>query len=150
MARFQLPQKSFSITSGQVDETVNLKDPEDAVKYMPSLFVRKRNDGDNMAVLATRSWGVNSSARSLIYYDDLLVSALIVTLFFGGWHGPWLPPILWFALKTGFFLMLFILLRASLPRPRYDRVMSFGWKVCLPLTLTNLLATGAVMLLVAE
>ena len=77
VARFQLPQKSFSITSGQVDETVNLKDPEDAVKYMPSLFVRKRNDGDNMAVLATRSWGVNSSARSLIYYDDLLVSALI-------------------------------------------------------------------------
>ena len=46
--------------------------------------------------------------------------------------------------------MLFILLRASLPRPRYDRVMSFGWKVCLPLTLINLLATGAVMLLVAE
>ncbi|MBR0894918.1 TonB-dependent receptor [Bradyrhizobium tropiciagri] len=77
VARFQLPQKTFSITSRQVDETVNLKDPEDAIKYMPSLFVRKRNDGDNMAVLATRSWGVNSSARSLIYYDDLLVSALI-------------------------------------------------------------------------
>ena len=84
------------------------------------------------------------------YVGMVLVSALIVTLFFGGWHGPWLPPILWFALKTGFFLMLFILLRASLPRPRYDRVMSFGWKVCLPLTLINLLATGAVMLLVAE
>ncbi|WP_201286532.1 hypothetical protein, partial [Escherichia coli] len=67
VARFQLPQKSFSITSGQVDGLVDLKVPEDAVKYMPSLFVRKRNDGDNMAVLATRSWGVNSSARSLIY-----------------------------------------------------------------------------------
>ncbi|WGS17105.1 TonB-dependent receptor plug domain-containing protein [Bradyrhizobium sp. ISRA463] len=75
--RFQLPQKSYSITSKQIDETINLKDPEDAVKYMPSLFVRKRNDGDNMAVLATRSWGVNSSARTLIYYDDLLISALI-------------------------------------------------------------------------
>jgi NADH-quinone oxidoreductase subunit H len=57
--------------------------------------------------------------------------------------------VLWFAIKTGFFLLLFILLRASLPRPRYDRVMSFGWKVCLPLTLINLLATGAVVLLVA-
>jgi iron complex outermembrane receptor protein len=75
--RYQLPQTSTSITSKQIDETINLKDPEDAVKYMPSLFVRKRNDGDNMAVLATRSWGLNSSARSLIYYDDLLVSALI-------------------------------------------------------------------------
>ncbi|WP_426442850.1 TonB-dependent receptor [Bradyrhizobium genosp. P] len=77
VARFQLPQRSFSVTSKQIDETINLKDPEDAVKYLPSLFVRKRNDGDNQAVLATRSWGVNSSARTLIYYDDLLVSALI-------------------------------------------------------------------------
>ncbi len=77
VARFQLPQKSFSVTDKQIDETINLKDPEDAVKYMPSLFVRKRNDGDNQAVLATRSWGLNSSARTLIYYDDLLISALI-------------------------------------------------------------------------
>ncbi len=77
VARFQLPQKSYSITAKEIDETINLKDPEDAVKYMPSLFVRKRNDGDNQAVLATRSWGLNSSARTLIYYDDLLISALI-------------------------------------------------------------------------
>jgi iron complex outermembrane recepter protein len=75
--RYQLPQESFTITSKQIDETINLKDPEDAVKYMPSLFVRKRNDGDNQAVLATRTWGLNSSARTLIYYDDLLISALI-------------------------------------------------------------------------
>ena len=75
--RFQLPQESYSITSKQIEETINLKDPEDAIKYFPSLFVRKRNDGDNQAVLATRSWGLNSSARTLIYYDDLLISALI-------------------------------------------------------------------------
>jgi NADH:ubiquinone oxidoreductase subunit 1 (chain H) len=81
------------------------------------------------------------------YIGIVLISALLVTLFFGGWHGPWLPPIVWFALKTGFFMMLFILLRASLPRPRYDQVMSFGWKVCLPLTLLNLLVTGALVLL---
>ncbi len=84
------------------------------------------------------------------YIGIVLVSALIVTLFFGGWHGPFLPPVVWFALKTGFFMMLFILLRASLPRPRYDQVMSFGWKVCLPLTLINLLVTGAVVLLQAQ
>ncbi|MGM0632764.1 MAG: NADH-quinone oxidoreductase subunit NuoH [Pseudomonadota bacterium] len=83
------------------------------------------------------------------YVGMVLVSALIVTLFFGGWHGPLLPPVVWFALKTGLFLMLFVLLRASLPRPRYDRVMTFGWKICLPLTLINLLATGAILLLVA-
>ncbi|MDE2379404.1 TonB-dependent receptor [Bradyrhizobium sp.] len=77
VARYQLPQESFSVTAKEIDETINLKDAEDAVKYMPSLFVRKRNDGDNMSVLATRSWGLNSSSRTLIYYDDLLISALI-------------------------------------------------------------------------
>ena len=75
--RYQLPTQSFSTTAKRIEETVNLKDPEDAIKYFPSLFVRKRNDGDNQAVLATRTWGVNSSARSLIYDDDVLVSALI-------------------------------------------------------------------------
>jgi iron complex outermembrane recepter protein len=77
VARYQLPQQSFSTTAKQIEETINLKDPEDAVKYMPSLFVRKRNDGDNQAVLATRTWGLASSARTLIYADDLLISALI-------------------------------------------------------------------------
>ncbi|ALM54043.1 NADH-quinone oxidoreductase subunit NuoH [Halomonas huangheensis] len=81
------------------------------------------------------------------YVGMVLISALIVTLFFGGWHGPLLPPIVWFALKVAAFLMLFVLLRAALPRPRYDRVMSFGWKFCLPLTLINLLVTGAVILI---
>ena len=62
--RFQLPQQSTSITAKQIEETINLKDPEDAVKYFPSLFVRKRNDGDNQAVLATRSWGsIRARAR---------------------------------------------------------------------------------------
>ena len=75
--RFQLPTQSFGTTAKQIEQTVNLKDPEDAIKYFPSLFVRKRNDGDNQAVLATRTWGLNSSARTLIYDDDLLVSALI-------------------------------------------------------------------------
>ena len=80
------------------------------------------------------------------YVGVVLVSALIATLFFGGWLGPWLPPLLWFALKTAFFVAFFILLRASLPRPRYDRLMAFGWKAMLPLTLANLLVTGAVVL----
>ena len=77
VAALSTAAESFSTTAQQIEETINLKDPEDAVKYMPSLFVRKRNDGDNQAVLATRTWGLNSSARTLIYEDDLLVSALI-------------------------------------------------------------------------
>jgi NADH-quinone oxidoreductase subunit H len=80
------------------------------------------------------------------YLGITLVSALTVTLFFGGWLGPWLPPIIWFSLKTLAFICFFILLRASLPRPRYDQLMTFGWKVMLPLTLLNLLVTGAVIL----
>ncbi|CAK9885443.1 MAG: NADH-quinone oxidoreductase subunit H [Candidatus Erwinia impunctatus] len=80
------------------------------------------------------------------YIGIITVSALMVALFFGGWYGPWLPPVCWFALKTGFFMVMFILIRAALPRPRYDQVMSFGWKVCLPLTLLNLLTTAAVIL----
>lgn len=75
--KYQLPQKTDDITSEELEETINVVDPEDVVKYMPSLFVRKRNDGDNQAVLATRTWGVNSSARTLIYADDILISALI-------------------------------------------------------------------------
>ena len=84
------------------------------------------------------------------YIGIVLISALLVTLFFGGWHGPLLPPFAWFALKTGFFIMLFILLRASIPRPRYDQVMAFSWKFCLPLTLINLLVTGALVLVAAD
>jgi NADH-quinone oxidoreductase subunit H len=80
------------------------------------------------------------------YLGITLISTLIVALFFGGWLGPWLPPVVWFAMKTFFFVALFILIRATLPRPRYDQLMAFGWKVCLPLTLANLVVTGAMVL----
>jgi NADH-quinone oxidoreductase subunit H len=74
---------------------------------------------------------------------------MMVTLFFGGWLGPLLPPVIWFLLKTFIVIGFFILLRASLPRPRYDQLMAYGWKVMLPLTLVNLLITGAVVLAAA-
>jgi len=81
------------------------------------------------------------------YLAITLISAIIVTLFFGGYLGPaFLPPVVWFTLKTIIFILFFILLRASLPRPRYDQLMSFGWKILLPLSLLNLLITGAVIL----
>jgi NADH-quinone oxidoreductase subunit H len=81
------------------------------------------------------------------YLGIALISALTVTLFFGGWIGPFLPPGVWFGLKTFLFICFFVLIRASLPRPRYDQLMSFGWKVMLPLSLANLVVTGAVILM---
>jgi NADH-quinone oxidoreductase subunit H len=80
------------------------------------------------------------------YLGLLLISCMIVTLFFGGWLGPWLPPIVWFCLKVFILICFFILLRAAIPRPRYDQLMALGWKVMLPLTLLNLVATGAIAL----
>ncbi len=81
------------------------------------------------------------------YLGITLISAMVVTLFFGGWLGPaFLPPLVWFVLKTFAFILFFILLRASLPRPRYDQLMGYGWKILLPLALLNLLVTGAVVL----
>lgn len=75
--RQNLPQTAASVTKETIDAQVNVIDSEDAVKYLPSLFVRKRNAGDTQPVLATRTWGVNSSARTLVYADDILLSALI-------------------------------------------------------------------------
>ncbi len=80
------------------------------------------------------------------YLGVVLISAMITVLFFGGWLGPVLPPLAWFLLKTGFFIAFFILLRASLPRPRFDQLLRWGWTRMLPVALLNLLVTGAVVL----
>lgn len=85
------------------------------------------------------------------YLGLMLISCMIVTLFFGGWLGPmfigdWLPPVVWFSLKVFVVICFFILLRCAIPRPRYDQLMSLGWKYMLPLTLFNLIATAAIAL----
>jgi NADH-quinone oxidoreductase subunit H len=80
------------------------------------------------------------------YLGVMLISAMIVTLFFGGWLGPVLPPLVWFTLKTLVCVCFFILLRATLPRPRFDQLMSYGWKAMLPLALLNVVITGGVLL----
>ena len=91
------------------------------------------------------------------YIGITLISALTVTLFLGGSHGPFLPTepglaqtvvgAAWFFLKVFLFICGFILLRASLPRMRYDQLMAFGWKLMLPLSLLNLIITGTIVLL---
>ena len=80
------------------------------------------------------------------YLGITLISSMIAVLFLGGWNGPWLPPLAWFLIKVFAFLCFFILLRASLPRLRFDQLMSLGWKVMFPLALANLLVTGAIVL----
>lgn len=81
------------------------------------------------------------------YINMIVMASLLTHLYLGGWHGPLLPPVVWFALKVAAVLFLFIWLRATLPRFRYDRLMSFGWKVLLPLAALNLLVTAAVVVL---
>jgi NADH-quinone oxidoreductase subunit H len=81
------------------------------------------------------------------YVGILLISSFITMLFFGGWQGPLLPPMAWFAIKTLLIVALFILSRAALSRPRYDQLIAFGWKFLLPLSILNLFITGATLLL---
>lgn len=91
-----------------------------------------------------------SSMKFALYYlaeyaHILVISSLAVTLFFGGWQGPFLPPLVWFLIKVFFFIFFFIWIRATFPRFRYDQLMKFGWKVLFPLSLLNIMITGVVM-----
>lgn len=81
------------------------------------------------------------------YMGITLMSAMMVLLFFGGWQGPFFPPIVWFLIKTMLLIGTFILIRASLPRPRIDQLIVFGWCVLLPLALVNLLVTALLVLI---
>jgi NADH-quinone oxidoreductase subunit H len=84
------------------------------------------------------------------YIGIILISGMITTLFLGGWLGPLLPPIVWFLLKTFLFVGFFVLLRATLPRLRFDQLMHLGWKVLFPLALLNTMITGAILLARAQ
>jgi NADH-quinone oxidoreductase subunit H len=83
------------------------------------------------------------------YMGVALLSCLIVVLFFGGWLGPVFPPILWFLIKMFIVIGFLIVVRGSLPRPRYDQLMRLGWRIMLPLSLANLVVTGAILLATA-
>ncbi len=78
------------------------------------------------------------------YANMLAVSCVATTIFLGGWQGPLLPPIIWFAIKVALFMSFYIWLRATLPRLRYDQLMNFGWKVLFPLALLNVMVTALI------
>ena len=81
------------------------------------------------------------------YANMMVVSAIAISVWFGGWHGPVLPPVVWFLIKLTLFLFFYIWLRATFPRLRYDQLMGFGWKVLLPASLVNLAVTAVFLTL---
>jgi len=97
-------------------------------------------------------WGLFFVAE---YGEVTVVASIITTLWFGGWHGPFtdihplLGPalgVLWFTLKTYFFVLVFMWIRATLPRFRIDQLMSLCWKLLIPVTLLNLMVTAVLLL----
>ncbi|MDD2338666.1 MAG: NADH-quinone oxidoreductase subunit NuoH [Geobacteraceae bacterium] len=76
------------------------------------------------------------------YINILVLGGLAATFFLGGWHGPLLPPVVWFLIKVLAFVFFLIWMRGTLPRLRYDQLMHFGWKLLIPLALINILITG--------
>ena len=84
------------------------------------------------------------------YAEIIAISALVTTLFLGGWQGPLLPPILWFFIKVSAVFLLSVWIRGTIPRLRIDQVMAFAWKFLLPLALINLLVTSLQVVLWPE
>jgi len=80
------------------------------------------------------------------YIAVIILSSLITSMFLGGFNGPLFPSFVWFFIKVFLCIFVFILIRASLPRPRYDQMMYFGWVYCFPLALINFIITAAILL----
>jgi NADH-quinone oxidoreductase subunit H len=91
----------------------------------------------------TEYGGMRFGLFSMSEYINLItLTALCVTLFLGGWHGPWFAGPLWFLIKLFLLLFVFIWVRTTLPRLRYDQLMRFGWKVLLPVATLNAVITA--------
>jgi len=90
-------------------------------------------------------WGLFQMAE---YINMVTFSGLAVTLFLGGWHGPVLPGPVWFLIKLAGFIFVFMWLRATLPRLRYDQLMKFGWKILLPVATLNAVVTAVLITVV--
>jgi NADH-quinone oxidoreductase subunit H len=81
------------------------------------------------------------------YVHLQVLGALVAVLFLGGWRGPVLPPPVWLFIKIIFVALIMIWVRGTLPRLRYDQLMTLGWKVLIPLALINIMVTGAILLI---
>jgi NADH-quinone oxidoreductase subunit H len=102
-------------------------------------------DAELVAGYQTEYGGMRFASFMMAEYMNMIVFAGIATaMFLGGWHGPgpgWLDPV-WVIVKIFFFLFLFVWIRATLPRLRYDQLMSFGWKILVPIATANVMITA--------
>ncbi len=80
------------------------------------------------------------------YVHIQVLGAMVAVFFLGGWHGPWLPPVVWLLIKIFAVALIMIWVRGTLPRLRYDQLMALGWKVLIPVSLANIVFTGFFML----
>ncbi|OQM34451.1 NADH-quinone oxidoreductase subunit NuoH [bacterium endosymbiont of Pedicinus badii] len=111
-------------------------------------FDQPESEQELVAGYHTEYSGIKFSLFFISEYISMIsMSSMIVVLFFGGWKGPVLYPIVWFFIKILCFLFFFILLRASLPRPKYDKILKLGWFILLPLSLLNLMLTAFFLLI---
>lgn len=81
------------------------------------------------------------------YANMITVSAIAASIFLGGWNGPVLPPVIWFVMKVIFFMFIYIWVRGTLPRFRYDQLMRFGWLVLFPIGILNVMITALIQVL---
>jgi NADH-quinone oxidoreductase subunit H len=108
-----------------------------------SPFDLSEAESELVAGFCTEYAGMRFSLFFLAEYIAMVViSAMFIIFFLGGWHGPLLPDILWFLIKTYFIVIVYMWLRATLPRIRYDQMMTFCWKVLLPLSILNIFLTA--------
>lgn len=106
-------------------------------------------ENELMAGFHTEYSGMRFGLYFLGEYINMIVLGSLVTVFFlGGWHGPWLPPLVWFLLKVFALVFFMIWSRGTLPRLRWDQLMGFCWKVLTPLALVNIMVTAGIMVLV--
>jgi NADH-quinone oxidoreductase subunit H len=82
------------------------------------------------------------------YINLIVLGGLVAAFFLGGWRGPFLPPFIWFIVKVLAIVLVMIWIRGTLPRLRYDQLMSLGWKILIPVALLNIMVTGAIILMV--
>ncbi|MBW1708799.1 MAG: NADH-quinone oxidoreductase subunit NuoH [Deltaproteobacteria bacterium] len=106
-------------------------------------------EGELVAGFHSEYSGMRFALFFLAEYSNMfIVSAVFVTLFLGGWHGPILPGLIWFLLKVYILVFIVIVARWTFPRLRFDQLMTLAWKVLIPLSLANLLVTALVIKLV--
>jgi len=153
-----LSAKSFSLTEivlSQADWPNMLRHPVAFLIFMISILAESKRtpfdlpEGENEIVAGyhTEYSGMRFGLFFVgEYINVIILGALTTVLFLGGWHGPLLPPIVWFVLKVLAVAFCFIWTRGTLPRLRYDQLMHFGWKFLIPVALINVVVTGAVLL----